>query len=87
MTKGTRQAQTDELVKLYKENNIYNFYVKDLDGNWQAQNFDAGAAESVPVPENSVLSGDVQRDVVSSVGATFSSQPGGFSRSPRGSVR
>ena len=36
MTKGPRQAQTDELIKLYKENNIYNFYVKDLDGNWQA---------------------------------------------------
>ena len=30
-----------------EENNIYNFYVKDLDGNWQAQNFDTGAAESV----------------------------------------
>ena len=47
MTKGTRQARTDELIKLYKENNIYNFYVKGFDGNWQAQNFDKGAAESV----------------------------------------
>ena len=47
MTKGPREARTDELVNLYKENNIYNFYVKDLDGNWQSQNFDTGAAESV----------------------------------------
>ena len=47
MTKGPRQARTDELIKLYKENNIYNFYVKGFDGNWQAQNFDTGAAESV----------------------------------------
>ena len=47
MTKGTRQARTDELIKLNKENNIYNFYVKGFDGNWQAQNFDTGAAESV----------------------------------------
>ena len=28
MTMGPREARTDELVKLYKENNIYNFYVK-----------------------------------------------------------
>ena len=47
MTRGPRRAQADELVKLFKENNIYNFYVKDLNGNWQAQNFDTGAAESV----------------------------------------
>ena len=47
MTKGPRQARTEELIKLYKENKIYNFYVKDLDSNWQAQNFDTGAAESV----------------------------------------
>ena len=47
MMKGPRQTQTDELIKLYKENNIYNFYVKDLDGNWQAQNVDTGVAESV----------------------------------------
>ena len=47
MTKGTRQARTDELIKLYKEDNIYNFYVKGFDGNWQAQNFDTGAAVSV----------------------------------------
>ena len=47
MMKGPRQTQTDELIKLYKENNIYNFHVKDLDGNWQAKNFDTSAAESV----------------------------------------
>ena len=47
VTKGTRQARTDELIKLHKENNIYNFYVKGFDGNWQAQNFDTGAAVSV----------------------------------------
>ena len=47
MTKGPRQARTDELIKLYKENNIYHFYVKGFDGNWQAQNFDTGAAVNV----------------------------------------
>ena len=47
MTKGIRQAQTDKLIKLYKENNIYNFYVKGFDGNCQAQNFDTRAAVSV----------------------------------------
>ena len=47
MTKGTRQARTDELIRLYKENNICNFYVKGFDENWQAQNFGTGAAESV----------------------------------------
>ena len=47
MTKGTRQARSDELINLYKENNIYNFYVKGLNGNWHAQNFDTGAAVSV----------------------------------------
>ena len=46
----------------------------------------------IPVPENSVLSCDVGRDVVSSVGITFSNrtfsnQPGFLSKSPRGSVR
>ena len=43
------------------------------------------------VPENSVLSCGVRRDVVSSVGTifsnqTFSHQPGFLSKSPRGSV-
>ena len=33
MTRGPRRAQVDELIKLYKENNVYNFYVKDLNGN------------------------------------------------------
>ena len=47
LTKGTRQARSDELIKLHKENNIYNFYVKGFDGNWQAQKFDTGAAVSV----------------------------------------
>ena len=47
MTRGPRQARTDELIKLFKENNIYNFYVKGFDGNWQVQNFDTGAAVSV----------------------------------------
>ena len=36
----------------------------------------------IPVPENSVLSG-VQRDVVSSVGTTFSNQPGSLEVSER----
>ena len=45
MTKGT--ARYDELIKLYRESNIYNFYVKGFDGNWRAQNFDTGAAVSV----------------------------------------
>ena len=45
MTKGT--AGSDELIKLYRESNIYNFYVKGFDGNWRAQNFDTGAAVSV----------------------------------------
>ena len=44
MTKGT--ARFDELIKLYRESNIYNFYVRGLDGRWQAQNFDTGAAVS-----------------------------------------
>ena len=39
MTKGPRQARSDELIKLYKESNIYNFYVKDLDGNWAGAKF------------------------------------------------
>ena len=47
MTKDTRQARSDELIRLYREDNIYNFYVKGFDGNWQAQNFDTGAAVSV----------------------------------------
>ena len=40
-----------------------------------------------PVPESGVLSCDVGRDVVSSVGATFSNQPGPLSKSSRESVR
>ena len=47
MTKDTRQARSDELIRLYRQDNIYNFYVKGFDGNWQAQNFDTGAAVSV----------------------------------------
>ena len=47
MTKITRQVRSDELIRLYREDNIYNFYVKGLDGRWQAQNFDTGAAVSV----------------------------------------
>ena len=47
MTKVTRQVRSDELIRLYREDNIYNFYVKGLDGRWQAQNFDTGAAVSV----------------------------------------
>ena len=47
MTKDTRQARSDELIGLYREDNIYNFHVKGFDGNWQAQNFDTGAAVSV----------------------------------------
>ena len=47
MTKDTRQARSDELIRLYREDIIYNFYVKGFDGNWQAQNFDTGAAVSV----------------------------------------
>ena len=47
MTKVTRQVRSDELIRLYREDNIYNFYVKGLDGSWQAQNFDTGAAVSV----------------------------------------
>ena len=50
MTKDTRQARSDELISLYREDNIYNFYVKGFDGNWQAQNFDTGAAVSVLPP-------------------------------------
>ena len=42
---------------------------------------------SIPVPENSVLNCGVGRDVVSSVGTTFSNQPEFLSQSPRGSVR
>ena len=38
----------------------------------------------IPVPENSVLSCGVQRDVVSSVGGNFQQPAGGFSRSLRG---
>ena len=41
----------------------------------------------IPVPGSSVLSCDVGRDVVSSVGTTFNNQPGFLSKSPRGSVR
>ena len=47
MTKDTRQARSDELIRLKREDNIYNFCVKSFDGNWQAQNFDTGAAVSV----------------------------------------
>ena len=47
MTKVTRQARSDELIRLYREDNIYNFFVKGFDGRWQAQNFDPGAAVSV----------------------------------------
>ena len=47
MTKATRQVRSDELIRLYREDNIYNFYVRGLDGRWQAQNFDTGAAVSV----------------------------------------
>ena len=47
MTKITRQVRSDELIRLKREDNIYNFYVKGLDGRWQAQNFDTGAAVSV----------------------------------------
>ena len=47
MTKVTRQVRSDELIRLYREDNIYNFYVRGLDGRWQAQNFDTGAAVSV----------------------------------------
>ena len=42
-----RQVRSDGLIRLYREDNIYNFYVKGLDGRWQAQNFDTGAAVSV----------------------------------------
>ena len=45
--KVTRQVRSDELIRLYREDNIYNFFVKGLDGSWQAQNFDTGAAVSV----------------------------------------
>ena len=48
MTKDTRQARSDELIRLYREDNIYDFYVKGFDGNWQAQNFDTGAACASP---------------------------------------
>ena len=41
----------------------------------------------IPVPESGVLSCDVGRDVVSSVGTIFSSQSEFPSKSPRGSVR
>ena len=44
---GPKASTDGRVIKLYEENNIYNFYVKDLDGNWQAQNFDTSAAESV----------------------------------------
>ena len=47
MTKITRQVRSDELIRWYREDNIYNFYVKGLDGCWQTQNFDTGAAVSV----------------------------------------
>ena len=36
MTKDTRQARSDELIKLYREDNIYNFHVEGF-RNWQAQ--------------------------------------------------
>ena len=51
MTKVTRQVRSDELIRLYREDNIYIFYVKGLDGRWQAQNFDTGAPVSV-LPRN-----------------------------------
>ena len=57
MTKGTRQARSDELIKLYKENNIYNFYVKGFDGNWQAQNFDTGASPQLRRVSTAVVGG------------------------------
>ena len=41
----------------------------------------------IPVPESGVLSGDVGRDVVSSVETTFSNHPGNFSKTSRGSVQ
>ena len=48
MTKDTRQARSDELIGLYREeDNICNFYLNGFDGNCKAQNFDTGAAVSV----------------------------------------
>ena len=67
MTKGTRQARSDEPIKLYKENNIYNFYVKGFDGNWQAQNFDTGAAVSVLPRSRRVSAAVVGRQSAGSV--------------------
>ena len=41
----------------------------------------------IPVPESSVLRCDVERDVVSSVGTAFSTQPEFLSKSSRGSMQ
>ena len=68
--KGPRQEQTDELIKLYKEDNIYNFYVKDFDGNGQS----VGRAER-PIAAAASSSGsrgehNTDMDVVSGAGVS-----------------
>ena len=46
LTKDTRQARSGEVIRLYREDIIYNFYVKGFDGNWQAQNSDTSKRTS-----------------------------------------
>ena len=36
-----------QLVKLYLENGVYNFYVQNEDFTWAKYNLDSGAAENV----------------------------------------
>ena len=42
-----RQAgRKEELIHLYLENGVYNFYVQSEEGEWICQNYDTGAGET-----------------------------------------
>ena len=44
---AVQNTASDELLKLYVESGVYNFYVRDDSGAWNNMNYDTGAAEIV----------------------------------------
>ena len=41
------KAGNDEMLRLYKENGVYNFYLQEQGGTWRRFNYDTGAGETV----------------------------------------